>query len=286
MSFSNKFRIKAGQKVNLTEIDPDARDGHHDKESAGAEVAELGRGMEALQFRLYAENRRSLLICLQAMDAAGKDGTIRHVIGPLNPQGTRVVGFKVPSAEEAAHDFLWRIHRQVPARGEIVIFNRSHYEDVLVARVHKLVPKAVWSERYQLINDFERTLAAGGTRILKFFLHISPEEQLERFKERLDDPARHWKISLADYTERELWPKYQEAYADVLERTSTAEAPWFVVPANHKWYRNLVVSKIIVEALEAFDLSLPAPTVDLDEIRRRFHAARERLDKKDREAKG
>ena len=275
MNYSDSFRIKAGAKVDLAKLDPDAKDGHHDKESAQMEIAELGRRMEELQFKLYAENRRSLLICLQAMDAAGKDGTIRHVIGPLNPQGTRVVGFKVPSAEEAAHDFLWRIHRQVPARGEIVIFNRSHYEDVLVARVHKLVPKEVWSGRFDLINAFEANLAAGGTRILKFFLHISPDEQLKRFQQRLDDPARHWKISLADYSERELWPKYQQAYAEALSRTSTAAAPWFVIPANHKWFRNLAVSRIIVETLEAFDLTLPAPTVDLDEIRRRFHAARE-----------
>jgi PPK2 family polyphosphate:nucleotide phosphotransferase len=273
MGYSDRFRVKAGGKLDLERIDPDTSDEHHDKESALAETAELAQRMGALQFKLYAENRRSLLICLQAMDAGGKDGTIRHVIGPLNPQGTRVVGFKVPSAEEAAHDFLWRIHRQVPARGEIVIFNRSHYEDVLVARVRKLVPKQVWSRRYEMIKAFETNLVAGGTQILKFFLHVSPEEQLKRFKQRLDDPARHWKISLADYTERELWPKYQQAYAEALRRTSTAQAPWFVIPANRKWFRNLAVSRIIVEALESLDLALPAPTVDLDEIRRHFHAA-------------
>jgi PPK2 family polyphosphate:nucleotide phosphotransferase len=273
MGYSDRFRVKAGGKLDLERIDPDTSDEHHDKESALAETAELAQRMGALQFKLYAENRRSLLICLQAMDAGGKDGTIRHVIGPLNPQGTRVVGFKVPSAEEAAHDFLWRIHRQVPARGEIVIFNRSHYEDVLVARVRKLVPKQVWSRRYEMIKAFETNLMAGGTQILKFFLHVSPEEQLKRFKQRLDDPARHWKISLADYTERELWPKYQQAYAEALRRTSTAQAPWFVIPANRKWFRNLAVSRIIVEALESLDLALPAPTVDLDEIRRHFHAA-------------
>ena len=229
--------------------------------------------MQALQYRLYAENRRSLLICLQGMDAGGKDGTIRHVVGPLNPQGTRVHCFKEPTPEEAAHDFLWRVHRQVPGRGEIVIFNRSHYEDVLVVRVHELVPEKVWSRRFELINVFEQNLVENGTHILKFFLHISPEEQLRRFKKRLDDPDRHWKISLADYRERELWSRYQQAYAEALSRTSTAHAPWFVIPANHKWFRNLAVSKIITETLEALQMSFPPPSVDLAEVRRRYHAA-------------
>ncbi len=273
MSYSQSFRIGKGEKVDLNHFDPDASDGHHDKQSASAEMAELLPRLQQLQALLYAENRRSLLICLQAMDAGGKDGTIRHVIGPLNPQGTRVHSFKVPSPEEAAHDFLWRIHRQVPARGEIAIFNRSHYEDVLVTRVHRLVPKKVWSQRYRQIVDFEANLTAAGTRILKFFLHISPEEQLRRFKQRLDDPGRHWKISDADYSERELWPDYQQAYAEALAKTSTAAAPWFVIPANHKWFRNLAVTRILIETFESMQMAYPPPSVDLEEIRQRYHAA-------------
>ena len=198
---------------------------------------------------------------------------INHVLGNMNPQGTRVHGFKVPSKEEAAHDFLWRIHRQTPGMGEVVIFNRSHYEDVLVARVHKLVPKSVWSKRYDLINDFEKGLVANGTHIIKFFLHISPEEQLRRFKQRLGDPARHWKISENDYSERELWPHYVQAYEEALSKTSTTHAPWYVIPADHKWFRNLAVSKIVAETLESLDMQFPAPTVDLRDIRRKYHAA-------------
>jgi len=273
MNYLEKFRIKPGEKVDLGKIDPDAKDGHHDKRSAAKETAEMCRKMQDLQFKLYAENQRSLLICLQAMDAGGKDGTIRHVVGPLNPQGTRVHCFKVPSAEEAEHDFLWRIHQKTPARGEIAIFNRSHYEDVLVVRVHRLVPKKVWSRRYGLINEFEKNLVEGGTHTLKFFLHISPEEQLERFKDRLEDPTRHWKISLSDYTERPLWNEYRKAYEEALSRTSTDHAPWFVIPANHKWFRNLAISSIIAETMESWDMKFPLPSVDLDDIRRRYHAA-------------
>jgi PPK2 family polyphosphate:nucleotide phosphotransferase len=273
MNYCEKFRIKPGSKVKLAAFDPDARDGQHDKHSAAAESEALRKRMQGLQFQLYAENKRSLLICLQAMDAGGKDGTIRHVVGPLNPQGTRVHCFKQPSSLEAAHDFLWRVHRQVPARGEIVIFNRSHYEDVLVVRVHELVPKQVWSRRFRLINEFEKNLAAGHTQILKFFLHISKDEQLERFRRRLDDPARHWKISAADYSERELWPQYQKAYEEALSRTSTEHAPWFVIPANRKWFRNLAISKIITETLESLEMAFPPPSVDLDEVRRLYHAA-------------
>ena len=176
----------------------------------------------------------------------------------MNPEGTSVFGFKQPSKEEAAHDFLWRAHLRTPGKGEVVIFNRSHYEDVLVVRVHKLVPHAVWSKRYDLINDFEKMLAQNGTSILKFFLHISPEEQLARFKQRLDDPARHWKISESDYSERELWPKYVEAYEDAMERTSTKRAPWYVIPSNHKWFRNLAVSQIIADTMDEMGLKLAA----------------------------
>jgi PPK2 family polyphosphate:nucleotide phosphotransferase len=191
----------------------------------------------------------------------------------MNPQGARVRGFKAPTHEEAAHDFLWRIHNATPAKGEVVIFNRSHYEDVLVVRVHKLVPKDVWSERYDLINEFERNLIKNGTHILKFYLHISEDEQLSRFKQRLDDPSRHWKISDADYAERKFWPEYRQAYEEALSRTSTKHAPWFVIPANHKWFRNLAVSRIVAETLESLDMKFPEPTVDIEEIRRQYHAA-------------
>ncbi len=273
MSYRDRFRVEEGAIVDLEKIDPGGSDERHGKKSAVAETARLSRKLQELQYLLYAENRRSLLICLQAMDAGGKDGAIRHVVGPLNPQGVRVYSFKEPSAQEAAHDFLWRIHKQVPPRGEIAVFNRSHYEDVLVARVRNLVPEEVWSRRYRLINDFEANLIAGGTHILKFFLHISSGEQLKRFKKRLDDPTRHWKISLADYTERDVWAQYQQAYAEALSRTSTAQAPWFVIPADRKWFRNLAVSNILVETLESLDMAFPPPTADIEEVRRRYHTA-------------
>jgi PPK2 family polyphosphate:nucleotide phosphotransferase len=214
-----------------------------------------------------------LLVVLQALDAGGKDGVIRYLFSGMNPQGTSVFGFKQPSKVEAAHDFLWRAHQPAPAKGQIAIYNRSYYEDVLVVRVHKLVPHSVWSKRYDLINDFEKMLAQNGTRILKFYLHISPQEQLERFKQRLDDPSRNWKISDSDYSERELWPKYMEAYEDALARTSTKRAPWYVIPANHKWFRNLAISQIVADTMDEMGLKLPPPRVDLAAIRRKYHAA-------------
>jgi PPK2 family polyphosphate:nucleotide phosphotransferase len=273
MDYVAKFRIAPGSRVRLQDFDPAFTDTHKTKASAQAEIEKLQRRMDELQFRLYAEQKRALLICLQAPDAGGKDGVIRHVIGSMNPQGCRVVSFKQPSAEELAHDFLWRIEHQTPKRGEVVIFNRSQYEDVLIVRVHDLVPKKVWSKRYEQINDFERRLAAGGTHILKFFLHISKQEQLRRFKQRLDDPARHWKISEADYTEREYWTAYRAAYEDALGRCSTDAAPWFVIPSDHKWFRNLAVSHIIVATMERLGIELPEPTVNLAEIRRKYHEA-------------
>jgi PPK2 family polyphosphate:nucleotide phosphotransferase len=227
-----------------------------------------------LQELLYAEGRHSLLICLQAMDTGGKDGTINRCLGVMNPQGCRVTPFRQPSAEEAAHDFLWRIHRAAPARGEVVIFNRSHYEDVLIVRVHNLVPKSVWSTHYDRINAFEQGLANDDCHILKFYLHISKEEQLKRFKERLDDPTKQWKISEADYTERKLWDDYMAAYEDILSRCSTEYAPWFVIPADHKWFRNLAVARIVVEQLEGLKMSYPKPRVDIEQIRREYHAAK------------
>jgi PPK2 family polyphosphate:nucleotide phosphotransferase len=216
---------------------------------------------------------------LQGLDTSGKDGSINHVLGAMNPQGTRVHGFKAPSREEAAHDFLWRIEQRTPAKGEVVIFNRSHYEDVLVVRVHNLVPDKVWSKRYDLINAFEKSLAANGTHILKFFLHISKDEQLRRFKQRLDDPQRRWKISEADYEERKFWKNYQEAYQDALSQTSTKHAPWFVIPANHKWFRNLVISRIVAESLESLEMKFPEPTVNIKDIKRKYHVAEKEKDR-------
>jgi len=229
--------------------------------------------MAKLQYLLYADGNQSLLVVLQALDAGGKDGVVRHVFSAMNPQGTSVVGFKQPSRLEASHDFLWRAHLQTPGKGEVMIFNRSHYEDVLVVRVHKLVPRPVWSERYELINDFEKMLVQNGTRILKFYLHISPEEQLKRFEQRLDDPSRHWKISESDYSERELWSDYTEAFEEAMERTSTKHAPWYVIPSNHKWFRNLAISEIVADTLEDMHLKLPPTNVDIADISRKYHAA-------------
>lgn len=273
MDFRKKFMVEPGSKVRLSKIDASYTGGHESHEKALPEIEKHVQRMDKLQYLLYADGNQSLLVVLQALDAAGKDGVIRHVFSGMNPQGTFVFGFKQPSKIEAAHDFLWRSHLRAPGKGEVVIFNRSHYEDVLVTRVHKLVEKDVWSKRYDLINDFEKTLVQNGTTILKFYLHISPEEQLDRFKQRLDDPSRHWKISDTDYSERELWPKYVDAYQDAMELTSTKRAPWFVIPSNHKWFRNLAVSKIIADTMDEMGLKLPPTRVDIADIRRKYHAA-------------
>jgi PPK2 family polyphosphate:nucleotide phosphotransferase len=279
---SNNYLITGGQasetklsriSVNLKDFDPKFSEKHESKKSALPEVEALQQRMDKLQFQLYAEQKRSLLICLQGPDAGGKDGVVRHVLASMNPQGCRVACFKHPSAEEASHDFLWRIEAQTPKRGEVVIFNRSHYEDVLIVRVHDLVPKTVWEKRYAQINDFERLLVANGTHILKFFLHISKEEQLRRFEKRLDDPSRQWKISEADYSERDYWDSYQKAYEAILENCSTDDAPWFVIPSDHKWFRNLVISRIIVKTMEDLGIKAPKPTVNIADIRKKYHEA-------------
>jgi PPK2 family polyphosphate:nucleotide phosphotransferase len=270
----DQFRVRPGTKVKLGDIDPGYKDDHASREDAQGEIDAQAQRLRELQYLLYAEHRRALLICLQAMDGGGKDGTIRHVLGTMNPQGCKVVPFKQPSRAELDHDFLWRVHQQAPGRGEAAIFNRSHYEDVLVARVHDLVPKKVWSKRYDRINAFEELLADNETHVLKFYLHISKDEQIKRFGKRLDDPAKHWKISASDYTERELWDDYMEAYEDALSKCSTERAPWFVIPANHKWFRNLAVSRIVVAFLEGLDMKFPPPTVDIEMIRKQFHAAK------------
>ncbi|HRF10523.1 MAG TPA: polyphosphate kinase 2 family protein [Candidatus Accumulibacter phosphatis] len=273
MDYRKQFFVSPGEKVSLASIDPSQTGEHLSSETALPEIQKNIARMDELQGLLYADGKQSLLIVLQALDAAGKDGVIRHVLTGMNPQGTSVFGFKQPSADEAAHDFLWRAHQRTPARGEVVVFNRSHYEDVLVVRVHNLVPKVVWSKRYTLINDFEKMLVQNGTRIIKFVLHISPEEQLLRFKQRLDDPARNWKISEADYSERKLWPDYIAAYEEALSKTSTKDAPWYVIPANHKWFRNLAISQIIVDTMEDMGLKLPLTRVNLQEVAAKYHAA-------------
>jgi len=273
MDFSEKFRVKAGARVDLDSVDAQWKPKGLDREEAEARFADLVEELRDLQHVMYAEDKRSLLVVLQGRDAAGKDGTIRHVFGPVNPQGCRVTSFKVPSKLEASHDFLWRCHLAAPARGQISIFNRSHYEDVLVVRVHDLVPKSVWSKRYEHINAFEKLLADNGTTILKFYLHIDPDEQLERFKKRIDNPKKNWKISDADYSERPYWDSYTRAFEDAFEKCSARHAPWFVIPANRKWLRNLVIADIVVKAMHGMKMEYPEPVVDMDEIRRMYHEA-------------
>jgi PPK2 family polyphosphate:nucleotide phosphotransferase len=273
MDYREKLVVEPGSAVRLSEIDASYTGKHENLEQALPEIQAHVKRMGELQYLLYADNEQSLLVVLQGLDAAGKDGVIRHVFSGMNAQGTFVFGFKEPSKTEAAHDFLWRAHRRTPGKGEVVIFNRSYYEDVLVVRTHKLVPDWVWSKRYDLINDFETMLSQNRTTILEFFLLISPEEQLARFKERLDDPARHWKITDSDYSERELWPQYVEAYEGAMALTSTRHAPWYIIPANHKWFRNLAVSQIIADTMDEMALKLPPTRVDLADISRKYHAA-------------
>jgi len=275
MGYSDRFRVSPGKRVNLDRFDANFRPDGLSREQAEERFVELRDELRELQHLMYAEDRRSLLVVLQGRDAAGKDGTIRHVFGPMNPQGTRVTSFKVPSREELAHDFLWRCHRAAPKRGTVGIFNRSHYEDVLVVRVHGLVPQEIWSKRYEHINAFESLLTDAGTVILKFFLHIDRDEQLARFKKRIDNPKKNWKISEADYSERPLWDAYTEAFEDAILKCSTDVAPWFVIPANRKWARNLVIADIVANALRMLDMRFPEPRVDMDEIRRKYHEAEE-----------
>lgn len=258
-----RYRVKPGKRVDLGEWDPNDKSAYKgDKDDGRDELLDINERLEALQELLYAENKQRILIVLQAMDTGGKDGTIRHVFDGVNPQGVRVASFKKPTSLELRHDYLWRVHKQVPGDGEIVIFNRSHYEDVLVVRVHELVQKDVWSKRYDHINEFERMLADEGTTILKFYLHIDLIEQKERFQARLDEPDKNWKFNPGDLDERKLWDQYINAYEDVLSKTSTKWAPWYIIPANRKWYRNLVIGSIIVDTLEGLDMRFPE--VDFD----------------------
>src|SRR2546423_6219410 len=282
-NYEKKLVVKPGSKIRLKHFDPGYHGKHKSRKSALPEIQENVQKIDELQYLLYAENTHSLLIVLQGLDAAGKDGTVRHVFTGMNPEGCICANFKQPTPKELAHDFLWRIHPHVPAKGSVVIFNRSHYEDVLVARVHGLVPEKIWSKRYNQINDFERLITTeNSTTILKFFLHISKEEQLARFKKRLDDSARQWKISDSDYKEREYWGDYLKAFEDVLTKTSTEQAPWFIIPSNHKWFRDLAISQIIVREMDDMNMQLPKPTVNLAEIRRDYHQAEdgENLDRR------
>ena len=277
MDFRKEFLVEPGKKLKLSEFDPAYHGKHESKEHAGKDLAHYRDKISTLQRTLYGDGSKALLIVLQGIDGAGKDGTCWHVISAMDPQGVKVTGFKQPTPAERDHDFLWRVHAHAPQKGEIAIFNRSHYEDVLIARVHNLVPAHIWEARYEFINNWERLLHVDNhTTIIKFFLYISKEEQLERFKQRLDDPARRWKISRYDYTERNYWDDYITAFEAALNNCSTKDAPWYVIPANHKWFRNLAVSQIIADTLEEMNPRWPAPTVDIDEIRRLYHSAEQR----------
>lgn len=273
MDYRKKLIVAPGSKFQLKNFDPSWHGQHENEKDAADEIAKHLSSIAEYQRLLYGEKRHALLIVLQGIDAAGKDGVCWHVIKGMNPQGVKVTGFKQPTPEEHAHDFLWRVHPHAPGLGQVAVFNRSHYEDVLVARVHELVPKSVWSSRYDRINEFEQLLHESGVTIIKFFLTISPEEQLQRFGERLSDPMRQWKISNSDYTERALWNDYNAAYEDMLEKCSTKHAPWYVLPSNHKWFRNLAASQIIASTLQGLKMELPKPSVDIEAIRTQFHLA-------------
>lgn len=273
MDYRKKFIIAPGSKLKLADFDASYKGNEKSAETAAEAMQRYREKLAEMQKLLYAEHKRSLLVVLQAPDAGGKDGTISHVMGAWNPQGATVTAFKQPTPREQAHDFLWRVHKRVPGLGEIGIFNRSHYEEVLIARGHKLIDKSTCKTRYKRICEFEAELAESNTHILKFFLHISKDEQLARFAQRLDDPTRNWKISEDDYVERPYWDDYVQAYEDAISATSTKHAPWFVIPANHKWFRNLAISQILAEAMQDFGMSYPKPSVDLEKIRREFHAA-------------
>jgi len=255
-----RYRIESGAKVDLDHYDPDDTSLCPDGKKATAEDnSKVEEKLRDLQELLFAEHKRSVLVVLQGMDTSGKDGTVRHVMSGFNPAGVSVHSFKKPTEDELSHDFLWRIHAKTPASGEIAVFNRSHYEDVVVVRVHDLVPRKVWSKRYDQINDFERMLSESGTLVLKFFLHISKDEQRKRLQSRIDDPKKRWKFQHGDLAERKLWHEYREAYEDALSKTSTEWAPWWVIPANAKWYRNYLVGTIIANALEKCDMHYPEP---------------------------
>ncbi|WP_367874752.1 polyphosphate kinase 2 family protein [Luteolibacter sp. Populi] len=259
-----RYRVKPGEKVDLTAIDPG--DCSLFTEGGKAEsvgpVDELRDELQALQKVLYAQNKHRILIVLQAMDTGGKDGCVKHVFSQVDPQGVRVAAFKKPSEVELAHDFLWRVHKEVPGNGEIVIFNRSHYEDIIAVRVKKLYGEEVWKRRYRHVIEFERMLAEEGTTVIKMFLHISKDEQKRRLESRLANPAKHWKFNPDDMADRARWSDFQKAYEDLFEKTSTEQAPWYIIPADRKWYRNLVVARIMVDTLRSLRMDFPQPEWD------------------------
>ena len=267
------LRVKPGSKVNLAKLDADETYGW-DKAAAGRAAAKFDALLADLQDKLWAQGKAGMLVVLQGIDASGKDGTIRRVMTAFNPQGCDVANFKVPTAEEAAHDFLWRIHKRAPGKGEVVIFNRSHYEQVLVVRVHSLEPKEMWSKHYDQIREFEQLLTDNGTAVVKFFLHIDKDEQRQRFQERYDNPKKRWKFSLGDLEERKHWDEYMAAYQDALSKTSTADAPWYVIPANKNWMRNLAVSQILADTLDRPEARLPARAGSAQEPRDQLGTSR------------
>ncbi len=269
MKLMKTLRVTPGAKFRLAGRPSAATPEMKNKKLAATGTESARTRIEKLQYRLYAENRRALLVVLQGIDAAGKDGTIRHVMTGLNPQGCDVHSFKVPSSEELDHDFLWRIHRAIPEHGDIGIFNRSHYEDLIVPRVKQNAPKSAWKKRARQINEFERTLTENDVVLLKLFLHISKDEQKQRLQQRLDDPSRHWKVNPLDFTERERWDAYQSAFEAMLADCSTPWAPWYVIPADHKWYRNYAVSRLLLETLETMNPRIPDPVVDVRKIKLR-----------------
>jgi PPK2 family polyphosphate:nucleotide phosphotransferase len=273
MNYSKRFVVEPGIKVKLHKIDPGYIDPDVTEKDALAETKKLCKKIRKLQTSLYCEKLRSVLIVLQALDTAGKDGVINHVLGAMNPLSCRVASFKKPGPEEAAHNYLWRVSIFLPEKGEVVVFNRSHYEDVLVTKVHGLVPEDHLDRRYHQLNAFEHFLTANDTHVLKFFLHVSKDEQLRRFKRRLDDPKRQWKISDADYKERKSWDAYTEAYEAALSRCSTERAPWFIIPADCKWFRNLAVARIAVDCLEGLGICPPRSTMDLGAVRKAYEDA-------------
>lgn len=261
-----QYRVRPGEPITLAAIDPNASESYTSKNEVEQELEHQRQRLQELQTRLFAEQQRSLLIVLQAMDTGGKDGTIKHVFRGVNPQGCRVWSFKKPSAEELSHDFLWRYHQRTPSRGMITVFNRSHYEDVLIVRVKQMVPEDVWRERYQIINEFEHMLTLDRIMVIKFFLHISKDEQKRRLESRLEDPEKRWKFSTNDIQERRLWDDYQVAFEDAINNCSTDYAPWYVVPANKKWYRNLVIARAIADTLEAMNPQYPTEEEQLNHI--------------------
>jgi PPK2 family polyphosphate:nucleotide phosphotransferase len=250
-------RLKPGKKVKLADISTRGKDFHKDREAAEEEFAELKKELVKLQELLYAESKQKLLVVLQAMDTGGKDSTIRNLFSGVNPQGVQVTSFKEPTQEELAHDFLWRIHKAVPANGYIGVFNRSHYEDIIVVRVANIFSESVWRPRYEQINHFEQLLTASGTRVLKFYLHISEEEQQQRLQERIDDPRKAWKFNPDDMAKRREWREYMQVYEDAFEQCTTDESPWYVIPADQKWYRNLAIARVVVAALREMDPKWP-----------------------------